>query len=170
MKSGASTLILNGVNTFTGDIAINAGTLQIGTNATANGAKLNGGNYAGNIFIAAGSSLDFQTDADQVLSGVITGGGNLLKRYTGTLTLSGNNTYTGKTTLGALTNTASPTLVVSSFNSVSNPVVSSSLGRPATVANGTIDLGSNNSGPNPVLKYVGDGETTDRVINFMFNQ
>jgi autotransporter-associated beta strand protein len=170
VKSGsAANLILNGVNTYTGDTIINAGVLQVGTNGVANGANLGSGNYAGNIFIGAGASLDFQTNSDQTLSGVISGDGNLLKRYIGTLTLSGDNTYTGKTTLGAITNAGSPTLVVSSFNSVSNPMASSSLGRPTTVANGTIDLGSNNSTPNPVLRYVGTGETTDRVINFIFN-
>ena len=173
VKNGsAGTLILNGANTFTGNLAINAGTLQIGTNPTANGAKLNGGSYAGNIFIGAGANLDFQTNADQTLSGVISGDGNLLKRYVGTLTLSGNNTYTGKTTIGAITNSGSPILVVSSFNSVSSPVASSSLGRPTTVANGTIEMGSNNSTPNPTLRYAGaaaTGETTDRIINFTFN-
>ncbi len=169
-KSGSGTLILNGVNTFTGGIAINAGTLQIGTNGTANGASLNSGNYVGNIFIGAGASLDFQTNVTQILGGDISGNGNLLVRYNGTITLSGNNTYTGTTTIGAITNAAGAgTLVVSSFNSVSNPMASSSLGRPTTVANGTIQLGSNNSSPNPTLRYVGNGETTDRVVNFIFN-
>ena len=132
----------------------------------------NGGTYAGNIFIAAGANLDFQTNAIRTLSGVISGDGNLLKRYIGTLTLSGDNTYTGKTTIGAITNAGSPTLVVSSFNSVNggNPVLAtSSLGAPTTVANGTIDIGSANSSPNPHLQYVGTGETTDRIINFTFN-
>jgi fibronectin-binding autotransporter adhesin len=171
VKSGAGTLILNASNTFTGNLDINAGTLQIGQNAVvaANGARLGGGSYAGNIFIAAGANLDFQTNVDQTLSGVISGDGNLLKRATGTLTLSGANTYTGKTTIGAITNNPSPTLVVSSFNSVSNPMASSSLGRPTTVANGTIEMGSNNSSPNPTIRYVGTGETTDRIINFNFN-
>ena len=174
VKSGAGILRLNGVNTFTGAIDINAGTLQIGTNGTANGAKLGGatGIYAGNIFIGAGANLDFQTDADQTLSGIISGDGNLLKRYVGTLTLSGANTYTGKTTIGAITNANSPTLVVSSFNSVVGGTASSSLGAPTTVANGTIEMGSNNSTPNPTLRYAGaaaTGETTDRIINFTFN-
>jgi len=168
-KADAGKVILNGVNTFTGGITINSGTLQIGVSSTANNASLNRGNYAGDISIATGASLDIQSNADQILSGVISGGGNLLKRYIGTLTLAGANTYSGKTTLGAIQNTPSPTLVVSSFNSVSSPVASSSLGRPTTVANGTIELGSNNSSPNPVLKYIGTGETTDRVINFIFN-
>ncbi len=99
MKSGAGTLVLNGLNTYTGDTVINAGTLRIGTNATANGASLNGGNYAGNIAIAAGATLNVQTNVSQTLSGVISGDGNIIKSYTGTLVLSGNNTYTGKTSI-----------------------------------------------------------------------
>ncbi len=176
VKNGSGgTLVLNGVNTFSGNIAINAGTMQIGTNANANGANLNSGNYAGNIFIGAGANLDFQTNSNQILSGVISGDGNLLKRYIGTLTLGDDNTYTGKTTIGAITNAGDPTLVVSSFNSVNGGtplLANSSLGAPTTIANGTIDMGSNNSSPNPTLRYTGaaaTGETTDRVINFIFN-
>ena len=176
VKSGAGILRLNGVNTFTGAIDINAGTLQIGDN-TANGAKLGGatGIYAGNIFIAAGANLDFQTNVDQTLSGIISGDGNLLKRNVGTLTLGDDNTYTGKTTIGAITNNNSPTLVVSSFNSYNNGtplLANSSLGAPTTLANATIQMGSNNSSPNPTLRYAGaaaTGETTDRIINFTFN-
>lgn len=173
-KSGSGTLVLNSVNTFTGDIAINAGTLQVGNN-TANGANLNSGSYAGNIFIGVGANLDFQTNADQTLSGIISGDGNLLKRNVGTLTLGDANTYTGKTTIGAITNNNSPTLVVSSFNSVNGGTplrASSSLGAPTTIANGTIEMGSNNSSPNPTLRYAGvlaTGETTDRIINITFN-
>lgn len=175
VKSGAGILRLNGVNTFTGDIDINAGTLQIGTNGTVNGANLNSGNYAGNIFIAAGANLDIQTNSDQILSGIISGDGNLLKRHIGTLTLGDDNTYTGKTTLNAITNATSPTLVVSSFNSFNGGIpllANSSLGAPTTLANATIQMGSANSTPNPTLRYAGaaaTGETTDRIINFTFN-
>ena len=177
VKNGsAGSLILNGVNLFTGDLAINAGTLQIGTNGVANGANLNSGNYAGNIFIGAGANLDIQTNSDQTLSGVISGDGNLIKRYIGTLTLGDDNTYTGKTTIGAITNTTpGATLVVSSFNSYNGGtplLANSSLGAPTTLANATIEMGSNNSTPNPTLRYAGSaatGETTDRIINFTFN-
>ena len=174
VKTGTAALRLFDVNTHTGNTFINAGTLQIGLNGIINGAKLGGssGIYAGNIFIGAGASLDFQTNADQTLSGIISGDGSLLKRYIGTLTLSGANTYTGKTTIGAITNAGDPTLVVSSFNSVVGGTASSSLGAPTTVANGTIEVGSSNSTPNPTLRYGGvaaTGETTDRVIHFIFN-
>src|SRR5205823_8883769 len=72
-------------------------------------------------------------------------------------TLSGANTYSGKTTNsgGALT--------VSSLNKVTGGSASSSLGAPTTVANGTISFGiTSTSG---TLIYTGAGETTDRVID-----
>jgi autotransporter-associated beta strand protein len=73
------------------------------------------------------------------------------------LTLSGANTYSGKTTI------QQGTLTVSSYNSVSGGSASSSLGHPTTVANGTIALGSgSNTATN---RYVGPGENTDRVID-----
>ena len=171
-KSGAGTVILNGVNTYTGGTYVNAGTLQIGTNNTANGARLNSGSYAGNISIAGGATLNIQTNADQILSGIISGDGNVFKSYTGTLTLSGDNTYTGKTTIGGLTTAGGGTLSVASFNSVNGGtplLTSSSLGAPTTVANGTIDFGSTSAQSGAQINYTGAGETTDRVINFLMN-
>jgi len=170
VKSGTGgTLILNGLNTYTGTTTINAGTLQLGTNGTANGANLNGGSYAGDIFIAGGATLDIQTNASQTLSGVISGDGNIVKRYSGTLTLSGSNTYTGTTSITPLTTAGGGTIVVSSLNSVVGGSASSSLGAPTTVANGTIGLGSTTVQTGVTLQYVGSGETTDRVIDFRMN-
>ena len=45
------------------------------------------------------------------------------------------------------------------------PLDDSSLGRPTTVANGTIQLGSSASFQGGSLTYTGTGETTDRVLN-----
>jgi autotransporter-associated beta strand protein len=169
-KADAGTVILNGVNTYSGNTTISAGTLQIGTNATANGAVLGGGNYAGNI--VNNGTLSFQTNANQIVSGIISGSGNLTKAYSGTLTLSGANTYTGKTSITPIGSSDSGALIVSSFNSVNGGtplMASSSLGAPTTVANGTIDFGSTATQRNATLTYIGGGETTDRVINYLFN-
>ncbi len=84
-----------------------------------------------------------------------------------TLTLTGDNTYTGQTIIykGAIS--------VSSINSVFTDAelgtvhsASSNLGAPTTVANGTIVIGANQYGATGRLIYTGTGETTDRVIAF----
>jgi fibronectin-binding autotransporter adhesin len=172
--STQGTLVLNGVNTYTGDTIINGGTLRIGSNAFANGAKLGGasGNYAGNIQINGGGLLYVSTNANQNYSGVISGDGSLMKTSTSALTLSGANTYTGKTSISPATIAGAGALIVSSFNSVNGGtplLASSSLGAPTTVANGTIDLGGPaNIQGTATLRYTGSGETTDRVINIRF--
>ena len=75
------------------------------------------------------------------------------------LTLSGANTYTGKTTIqdGALS--------VATLNSVAGGAVSSNLGAPADAAAGTIDLGNLTTTGKLISTGGGAGQTTDRVIN-----
>ena len=184
-KAGTGTLTLSNTgDTYTGQLTVQAGTLKIDTinNASANGELGNNalsvilGNTGGvtgtleytggtasstkKFTMATGGTGAFQVDTagtTLTLSGVIDGTGALLKTGAGTLTLSGANTYSGKTSI------QNGTLSVSSLNKVSGGSASSSLGAPTTVANGTIDIGSTtNSG---TLLYTGTGETTDRVIN-----
>lgn len=93
------------------------------------------------------------------------GGGAVgLKKYSnGVLLLAGANRYSGRTVIEA------GTLSVASLNSVNGgtpPLAHSSLGCPVTVADGTIDLGTNSSPAPAILLYTGTGETTDRVLNF----
>jgi autotransporter-associated beta strand protein len=110
-----------------------------------------------------GSYLGLENAAAFAYTSVIAdtnGGANKLgfKKFgAGVLTLGNNNTYTGPTYLHA------GTTEVSSLNSVVGGTASSSLGAPKTVADGTIVL--NPYGPTITLKYVGAGETTDRMIN-----
>ncbi len=166
IKTGTGNLILSAANTFAGDIAINAGSLQIGNNSAG---TLTGGIYNGSISVAGGSTFRVFSSANQTLSGVISGGGGLTKSFAGTLTLSGANTYAGKTSISPQTTAGAGTLIVSSFNSVIGGTASSSLGAPTTVANGTIDFGSTTAQGGASLRYTGPGETTDRIINFLFN-
>ncbi len=183
-KAGTGTLTLSNTgDTYTGQLTVQAGTLKIDTinNASANGELGNNAlsvilgssgatgtlEYTGatasstkKFTMATGGTGAFQVDTagtTLTLSGVIDGAGALLKTGAGTVTLSGANTYTGKTSI------QNGTLSVSSLNKVTGGSASSSLGAPTTVANGTIDIGSTtNSG---TLLYTGSGETTDRVIN-----
>jgi fibronectin-binding autotransporter adhesin len=170
VKSGSGTVTLTGANnTFGGDIAVNAGILQFGIGSPNTSVQLNGGSYAGNIFIGAGAALSFSGSGTNILSGDISGDGNLnLNR--GTTTLSGDNTYTGKTSMTLLaTNATGSTINISSFNSVVGGTASSSLGAPITVANGTIDFGGGVIQATAQINYTGSGEITDRVLNFQFN-
>jgi fibronectin-binding autotransporter adhesin len=88
-------LILTGVNTYTGNTTIGSGsTLQIG-----GASSLGSGSYAGNI--TDNGTFEYSSSAAQTLSGVISGAGALAQNGTGTLILTGANTYAGGTFLDA---------------------------------------------------------------------
>ncbi len=90
-----------------------------------------------------------------------TGGGPILirKSGSGTLQLSGKNTYSGQTMLEA------GTLSVTSLNSVVKGKASSSLGAPLDIEAGEIVIGEAEKDGECALIYTGTGETTDRVMN-----
>ena len=177
-KSGIGTLVLRNTNGINGNLTISGGTLQLGNNADTG--SLSGPSYAGNISIATGATLIDKSNTTATLSGVISGGGILNKGGSGTLTLTGANTYTGRTKiLGS--GAGGPAMSVSSFNSVKSgsivtgggpvatPIASSSLGAPKTVSGGTIEFGSAGNQRSSTLYYTGLGETTDRVMQVGFN-
>lgn len=147
-KSGLGTLILP-TNTYTGSTTINGGTLQMNGNSTSSN-------------IVNNAALVFFTNAN-TYAGVISGSGTVTRNATNTnaLSLFGANTYTGATSVNI------GILGINSLNSVVGGTASSSLGAPTTVANGTIKMGAGNTAANSVatLRYFGDGETTDRVID-----
>ena len=99
-KDGAGTLALSsGTNTMNGGtLIINDGTLEI-----ANNGRLQSGSYGAAITMNGDAATIFRYNSSQAqtLSGVISGAGSLEKDNSSTLTLSGDNTYSGNTTVSA---------------------------------------------------------------------
>ena len=83
-KSGLGTLVLSGTNSHTGATTVDAGTLQ-GTTATLTGA------------ITDNANVTFDQNSGGTYGGVLSGSGSLTKAGTGTLTLTGANSYGGGT-------------------------------------------------------------------------
>ena len=91
---GTGTLTLTANNVYTGGTNIGQGTLVIGGSS-----QLDGGVYAGAI--ADSGVLNLGTSANQILSGVISGGGGVTQSGTGTTILTNTNTYMGTTSITA---------------------------------------------------------------------
>jgi fibronectin-binding autotransporter adhesin len=123
-KNGTGTLVLSAANSFTGATTINAGNLTVtGGSALSDSASLTlantagtvlhiaasetigslsgGGTTGGNISIAASQTLTAIQTSNGTFAGRITGLGGFTKNGTGTLVLSGSNTFSGGTTINA---------------------------------------------------------------------
>jgi autotransporter-associated beta strand protein len=140
--SGSTGLTLNGTgmvtlanytaNDFTGPIAINAGTLQIGDGS-------NNGTIASSVTIANNGALIINPGSDESIANVISGSGTLTKTGAATLTLSSSNAYTGATTISA------GKLILGNAYAL-GPASNSSI---VTVSNNsTLDLNGLNAGTN----------------------
>ncbi len=147
--SGNGDFVLNGGtvqisarNTYSGNITISSGRLKV-----AGGGTLGGGNYAGTISMAPGTGLTWQSTSSQVMSGVISGGGRVEvangNSKTATLTLAGDNTYTGGTFVGGsstvVATTASGILKAGSSTAFGTNTVKV-WGGSVTVPGGVLDL------------------------------
>ncbi len=151
-KEGAGTLFLTGTNTYTGTTTISAGTLSIGNGGLT-------GTIAGTN-IVNNAALVFNMTNAQTCTGVISGTGTLMKMGSNTLTLSGNNTYSGSTTI----NTG--TISINADNRLGQAPASPTPGHLVFLNNGVLDVTANftlnaNRG---ILISSGDG-----IFNGAFN-
>jgi autotransporter-associated beta strand protein len=175
-KADTGTLLLSGANTYTGATNVNAGTLQLGaTNAissstavnVASGATLNLNNYneaawalsgAGNVTLGSGTLTTGANGISTAFSGVISGTGGLTKTGTGTLALSGANTYTGATNInggklqlgasGALSTSTSVTVASGAnfdLNSYSQQIAGLAGSGIVTLGGGTLGVTTGNN-------------------------
>ena len=127
-KDGLGTLTLSGNNSYTGATTINVGTLEIASTG-----RLGGGTYAGNI--VNNGTFSYNGSNNQTLSGIISESCALIKNGAATLTLSGDNSYTGATAVNA------GALALSSTNAVAGTsgITVASEGRISTTVNAALN-------------------------------
>ncbi len=112
--NGPGTLTLTGANSYAGGTALTSGTLAVGNSLALGAGALNMANGTTLQFTAPGLTLanaiafgvggpNIDTGANtETISGVISGNGGVLDKYgTGTLILTGANTYSGGTNIHA---------------------------------------------------------------------
>lgn len=110
VQAGSGTVTLNGTNTFTGATSVNSGTLSAGNDLAfgTNSVNLTGGNLGGasgtwsianTVNVQSNASID--TVGMLILTGELSGNGNLTKTGTGTLLLNGSKTGTGTFTVSS---------------------------------------------------------------------
>ncbi|GAA2838004.1 autotransporter-associated beta strand protein [Aminobacter aminovorans] len=92
-KYGYGTLTLSGPNTMSGTTSLFGGTLQIGDGTS-------GGGIGSNSVVALNdSTLAFNRSNQVTFNGILSGTGGLAQKGSGTTVLSGENSYTGTTSV-----------------------------------------------------------------------
>lgn len=182
-KSGAGTLVLNGINTYSGATLVNAGTLAIGAGGSLSSTtalnvagsatfKVSGattaqavGSLAGAGSVVLGSTgLSVGGNhASTSFSGVVSGDGSLTKAGTGTWTLAGNSSgFAGNTLVasGSLllagTGQLGGTVTVASGASLAGTGTVGSAGTTTTVQSGAVIATGDASTPYGPLHVAGN--------------
>ncbi|UMM09014.1 autotransporter-associated beta strand repeat-containing protein [Gluconobacter frateurii] len=89
VKQGSSNVTLGVINNYTGGTQVQAGTLRGTTQSFGSGA----------IGTASGTTLSLNQSTDGVLANMVSGDGQLVTQGSGTVTLTGFNSYTGGTSI-----------------------------------------------------------------------
>ncbi|MDQ0586279.1 autotransporter outer membrane beta-barrel domain-containing protein [Variovorax paradoxus] len=177
VKVGTGALTLSGANTYSGGTVLHQGRLNVGHNEALGTGALSMdddttlGFSADGVTLANAIQLTGQNDPvidtgafNGALSGAISGGGFITKEGTGTLTLSGANTYTGATNVaqGTLKAGAANTLSASSAHGVASGATLDLAGFNQSVASltnsGTVSLVGATPGTTLIVNgnYVGN--------------
>ena len=182
-KTGAGIFTLSGNNTYTGATTVSVGTLQVGsTTGFSSGSAftvnsvLDLAGFSNTVASLAGSGIVTNSGAsaatltvgdngtNTVFSGTLTNGTGTLgltKNGVGIFTLSGNNTYTGATTVSAGTLQVGSTTGFSSGSAFTVNSVLDLAGFSNTVASLAGSGSVTNSGASPAtLTAGGDGSST----------
>ncbi|MDR1497168.1 MAG: autotransporter-associated beta strand repeat-containing protein [Puniceicoccales bacterium] len=114
-KTGSGVLTLSGENDYTGGTLVSGGRLRVTGTL---GAGPGDGDYAGTITLSGGS-IEMAQEHPQVLSGLISGTGTLIKTGAGTLTVVHTNFHGGTTVLGGTLAIASDTALGTGANTIS---------------------------------------------------
>jgi outer membrane autotransporter protein len=175
VKDDLGTLVLSGVNSYTGGTAINGGTLQLGDGGAS-------GSILGNVVDNA--TLAFDRSNTYTFGGLISGSGILVQIGSGTTILTADNTYSGGTTIsagtlqignGATTGsiignvTDNGTLAFDRSDSVTFNGVVSGTGALVQAGRGTLILSANNTYTggttiNTGTLQIGNGGTTGNIV------
>ena len=175
VKTGASSLRLNGVNTYIGGTTLSGGSLIIGSNqalgtgtvSAATGTRIDSAatSTLSNTFNLAGT-VNFGGTSSLTLSGLVQGSGALLnKDGSGTLVLTRSNTYSGGTTLTA------GTLAIGSNQALGSGSVAAANGTRINSAatsilnNSILMTGTVNFGGNSTLTLNGTLQGASAVLN-----